>query len=117
MKGIIDYLLSDKPTARVLRDRFIFKVNFNNKSHQKNTNSIFLRSFQCLILMVLSMDGEFASLLHRNFILFFSQRCSLATKDLNRQWSSPNSTLFPTIYHAKGLIAYLSMCCSRPISV
>jgi len=27
MKGIIDYLLSDEPTARLLRDRFIFKVN------------------------------------------------------------------------------------------
>ena len=26
MKGIIDYLLSDEPTARILRDRFIFKV-------------------------------------------------------------------------------------------
>ena len=28
MKGIIDYLLSDETTARILRDRFIFKVNF-----------------------------------------------------------------------------------------
>jgi len=26
MKGIIDYLLSDEPAARLLRDRFIFKV-------------------------------------------------------------------------------------------
>lgn len=26
MKGIIDYLLSDESTARVLRERFIFKV-------------------------------------------------------------------------------------------
>lgn len=26
MKGIIDYLLSDEATARILRDRFIFKV-------------------------------------------------------------------------------------------
>ena len=26
MKGLIDYLLSDEPTARILRDRFIFKV-------------------------------------------------------------------------------------------
>lgn len=26
MKGIIDYLLSDEPNARILRDRFIFKV-------------------------------------------------------------------------------------------
>lgn len=34
MKGIIDYLLSDEPTARLLRDRFIFKVK------SLNTNSI-----------------------------------------------------------------------------
>jgi len=27
MKGIIDYLLSDETIARILRDRFIFKVN------------------------------------------------------------------------------------------
>ncbi len=26
MKGIIDYILSDEPSARTLRDRFIFKV-------------------------------------------------------------------------------------------
>lgn len=47
----------------------------------------------------------------------FSSRCSLATKDLNRQWSSPNPTLFPTIYHMKGLIAYISTCTSQPITV
>ena len=27
MKGIIDYLLSEEPTARILRDRYIFKVS------------------------------------------------------------------------------------------
>ncbi|CAF2396050.1 unnamed protein product [Rotaria sp. Silwood2] len=38
MKGIIDYLLSDEPTARILRDRFIFKVfcDFHGHSRQKN---------------------------------------------------------------------------------
>ncbi|CAF0810559.1 unnamed protein product [Rotaria sordida] len=84
MKGIIDYLLSDEPTARILRDRFIFKI-----------------------IPMLNPDG----------VINGCQRCSLATKDLNRQWSSPNSILFPTIYHTKGLIAYLSMCCSRPITL
>lgn len=33
MKGIIDYLLSEEPKARILRDRYIFKVS-----------SIFMRS-------------------------------------------------------------------------
>lgn len=84
MKGIIDYLLSDEPNARILRDRFIFKI-----------------------IPMLNPDG----------VINGCQRCSLSTKDLNRQWSSPNSTLFPTIYHTKGLIAYLSACSPRPISL
>ena len=28
MKGLTDYLLSDEPTARILRDRYVFKVDF-----------------------------------------------------------------------------------------
>lgn len=84
MKGIIDYLLSDETIARILRERFIFKI-----------------------IPMLNPDG----------VINGCQRCSLATKDLNRQWSSPNSTLFPTIYHTKGLIAYLSACTNRQISL
>ncbi|CAF0963815.1 unnamed protein product [Adineta ricciae] len=84
MKGIIDYLLSDEQTARILRDRYVFKI-----------------------VPMLNPDG----------VINGCSRCSLATKDLNRQWSSPNSTLFPTIYHTKGLIAYLSMCSSRPVTL
>ncbi|CAF3080993.1 unnamed protein product [Rotaria socialis] len=84
MKGIIDYLLSDEPTARLLRDQYIFKI-----------------------VPMLNPDG----------VINGCQRCSLATKDLNRQWSAPNSVLFPTIYHTKGLLAYLSMCSSRPITL
>ncbi|UJR28214.1 hypothetical protein I4U23_009464 [Adineta vaga] len=84
MKGIIDYLLSDEPIARILRDRYVFKI-----------------------VPMLNPDG----------VINGCSRCSLATKDLNRQWSSPNSILFPTIYHTKGLIACLSMYYSRPISL
>ena len=57
MKGIIDYLLSDEPAARILRDRFIFKViifDFLEKIQHWN----YSRSSQCSILMVLSMDGK-----------------------------------------------------------
>jgi hypothetical protein len=42
MKGIIDYLLSDEPSARIIRDRFIFKVYFINNCIQKNKNSFFV---------------------------------------------------------------------------
>jgi hypothetical protein len=42
MKGIIDYLLSDEPSARIIRDRFIFKVYFIHNCIQKNKNSSFV---------------------------------------------------------------------------
>ncbi|XP_072593350.1 cytosolic carboxypeptidase 4 isoform X3 [Vulpes vulpes] len=37
-----------------------------------------------------------------------NHRCSLKGEDLNRQWLSPSAHLQPTIYHAKGLLYYLS---------
>ncbi|XP_030049532.1 cytosolic carboxypeptidase 1 isoform X2 [Microcaecilia unicolor] len=37
-----------------------------------------------------------------------NHRCSLSGEDLNRQWQSPNPDLHPTIYHAKGLLQYMS---------
>ncbi len=40
MKGIIDYLLSDEPNARFLRDRFIFKVNFFVLTFRRKKNII-----------------------------------------------------------------------------
>ena len=61
MKGIIDYLLSDEPTARILRDRFIFKVMIFI-DQQSNHHSNYSRSSQCWIPMVSSTDGKS----HRN---------------------------------------------------
>lgn len=40
-------------------------------------------------------------------MVFFSHRCSLSGEDLNRQWIDPDPSLFPTIYHSKGLLQYL----------
>ncbi|XP_008850570.2 cytosolic carboxypeptidase 4 [Nannospalax galili] len=37
-----------------------------------------------------------------------NHRCSLSGEDLNRQWLFPQAHLQPTIYHAKGLLHYLS---------
>nr|XP_058146560.1 cytosolic carboxypeptidase 4 [Dasypus novemcinctus] len=37
-----------------------------------------------------------------------NHRCSLRGEDLNRQWLFPSAHLQPTIYHAKGLLYYLS---------
>lgn len=44
-----------------------------------------------------------------------SHRCSLSREDLNRQWLAPSVHLQPTIYHAKGLLHYLSATGHRPV--
>lgn len=44
-----------------------------------------------------------------------SQRCSLSGDDLNRQWLTPSPQLHPTIYHAKGLLYYLSSIGRAPL--
>ncbi|XP_073917593.1 cytosolic carboxypeptidase 4 isoform X2 [Castor canadensis] len=44
-----------------------------------------------------------------------NHRCSLRGEDLNRQWLSPSAHLQPTIYHAKGLLYYMSSIGRKPI--
>ncbi|XP_053437701.1 cytosolic carboxypeptidase 4 isoform X1 [Nycticebus coucang] len=44
-----------------------------------------------------------------------NHRCSLRGEDLNRQWLCPCAHLQPTIYHAKGLLHYLSSLGRSPV--
>ncbi|XP_029109367.1 cytosolic carboxypeptidase 4 [Scleropages formosus] len=44
-----------------------------------------------------------------------SSRCALSGEDLNRQWKKPDPNLSPTIYHAKGLLSYLSSTGRSPL--
>ncbi|XP_060091417.1 cytosolic carboxypeptidase 1 isoform X2 [Heteronotia binoei] len=75
MKGTLEYLMGNNPTAQALRESFIFKI-----------------------VPMLNPDG----------VINGNHRCSLSGEDLNRQWQNPNPDLHPTIYHAKGLLQYLS---------
>ncbi|XP_025033631.1 cytosolic carboxypeptidase 1 isoform X1 [Pelodiscus sinensis] len=75
MKGTLEYLMSNNPTAQSLRECYIFKI-----------------------VPMLNPDG----------VINGNHRCSLSGEDLNRQWQNPNPDLHPTIYHAKGLLQYLS---------
>ncbi|KAL5104064.1 Cytosolic carboxypeptidase 1 [Taenia crassiceps] len=43
-----------------------------------------------------------------------NHRCSMAAKDLNRQWLNPSPTLHPTIFHTKCLINLLAEVGSAP---
>lgn len=47
--------------------------------------------------------------------LLCSHRCSLHGDDLNRCWQAPSAALQPTIYHAKGLLHYLSRWGHQPV--
>ncbi|NXI34381.1 CBPC4 carboxypeptidase, partial [Galbula dea] len=55
---------------------------------------------KCFIFKIVPM-------LNPDGVINGNHRCSLSGDDLNRQWSTPNSQLHPTIYHAKGLLYYL----------
>ncbi|KAI6230904.1 Cytosolic carboxypeptidase 1 [Aphelenchoides besseyi] len=78
------------------------------------------------ILNALTADTEVASRLRRRFIFKIvpclnpdgvingSHRCSLAGIDLNRVWDSPSSTRNPTVYHAKGIVQYMTEVLKKP---
>ncbi|KRX79333.1 Cytosolic carboxypeptidase 1 [Trichinella sp. T6] len=74
MHGMINYLISDHPFAKLARSKFIFKL-----------------------IPMLNVDG----------VINGNHRCSLAGKDLNRQWVAPERSMYPSIYHTKNLISYL----------
>eukprot|EP00095_Tigriopus_kingsejongensis_P004431 maker-scaffold1899_size25246-snap-gene-0.5 protein:Tk04431 transcript:maker-scaffold1899_size25246-snap-gene-0.5-mRNA-1 annotation:"cytosolic carboxypeptidase 1" len=44
----------------------------------------------------------------RKIMFVHSHRCNLIGEDLNRCWDHPHSILHPSIFHAKGILAY---CC------
>ncbi|KAM6181264.1 cytosolic carboxypeptidase 4 [Erethizon dorsatum] len=78
-------------------------------------------------LEFLISNDPVAQLLRENFIFKIipmlnpdgvingNHRCSLSGEDLNRQWLSPKAHLQPTIYHAKGLLHYLSSIGRGPV--
>nr|XP_006004791.1 PREDICTED: cytosolic carboxypeptidase 2-like [Latimeria chalumnae] len=70
-KGILDFLISEDPTAKELRRRFIFKV-----------------------IPMLNPDG----------VIVGNYRCSLAARDLNRNYRFPKKEVFPSVWHTKAMI-------------
>ncbi|XP_037054453.1 cytosolic carboxypeptidase 4 [Peromyscus leucopus] len=82
MKGTLEFLVSNDPVAKLLRENFVFKI-----------------------IPMLNPDG----------VINGNHRCSLRGEDLNRQWLLPQAHLQPTIYHAKGLLHYLSSIGRGPV--
>ncbi|XP_033015535.1 cytosolic carboxypeptidase 2 isoform X6 [Lacerta agilis] len=71
MRGFLDFILSDSPDARLLRDLFIFKV-----------------------VPMLNPDG----------VIVGNYRCSLAGRDLNRNYRTVLKESFPCIWHTRAMI-------------
>ncbi|NXU44051.1 CBPC4 carboxypeptidase, partial [Drymodes brunneopygia] len=63
---------------------------------------------KCFIFKIVPM-------LNPDGVINGNQRCSLSGDDLNRQWLAPSPQLHPTIYHAKGLLYYLSSIGRAPL--
>ncbi|XP_015755309.1 PREDICTED: cytosolic carboxypeptidase 2-like [Acropora digitifera] len=70
MKGLLDYLTSNAPDAKLLRDTFIFKI-----------------------VPMLNPDG----------VIIGNYRCSLAGRDLNRNYKTVLKDSFPPIWHVTNM--------------
>ena len=64
IEGAIKFLLSDDNEAKMLRDKYVFKV-----------------------VPMLNPDG----------VIIGNYRCSLSFNDMNRQYASPSSKIFPEV--------------------
>lgn len=71
VEGIIQYLVSDEPVAKQLRDTYVFKV-----------------------IPMLNPDG----------VVLGNYRTSLSGQDLNRQWVSATTRLFPEIFSTRQML-------------
>lgn len=74
MKGLLDYLTSNAPDAKLLRDTFIFKI-----------------------VPMLNPDG----------VIIGNYRCSLAGRDLNRNYKTVLKDSFPPIWHVTNMVRKL----------
>lgn len=74
MKGLLDYLTSNAPDAKLLRDTFIFKI-----------------------VPMLNPDG----------VIVGNYRCSLAGRDLNRNYKTVLKDSFPPIWHVRNMVRKL----------
>ncbi|KAI6234240.1 Cytosolic carboxypeptidase 1 [Aphelenchoides fujianensis] len=102
-------------TAEEVRERPF--VLFMARVHPGESNASWIMHG---ILEALTADTEVANRLRRRFVFKIipclnpdgvingSHRCSLAGIDLNRVWDRPSATRHPTVFHAKGVVQYMT---------
>ncbi|XP_059081285.1 cytosolic carboxypeptidase 1-like isoform X2 [Tigriopus californicus] len=106
-------ITSNNDNARPLLERKL--VVLTSRVHPGETNASFMMEG---VLDQLVSDSQLASVLRSNFIFKLvpmlnvegvingCHRCGLTGDDLNRQWDKPHPILHPSVYHAKGILAY-----------
>lgn len=103
MKGLLDYLTSNAPDAKVI---LVLHVSL---LHLQITNTLFDR--------LLMLWGSFLSQLLRDTFIFKivpmlnpdgviigNYRCSLAGRDLNRNYKTVLKDSFPPIWHVRNMV-------------
>ncbi|XP_073798312.1 cytosolic carboxypeptidase 2 isoform X5 [Danio rerio] len=83
MQGFLEFLLSDLPDAHLLRETFIFKLD--------------LQMFWPQVIPMLNPDG----------VVVGNYRCSLAGRDLNRNYRSMLRDSFPCIWYTRNMVKRL----------
>eukprot|EP00118_Oscarella_pearsei_P013862 m.114717 g.114717 ORF g.114717 m.114717 type:complete len:303 (+) comp37520_c0_seq9:805-1713(+) len=86
--GLIDFLISSSPAARILRDNLVFKIGAYSRL------TICFWSGALFVVPMLNPDGVFLG----------NYRCSLMGFDLNRHWIEPSPWAHPTLQATKSLV-------------
>ena len=97
MKGLLDFLVSENPDAQVILQHC---QRFPDCSFE--WEGIFL----AIILQVLRDVFVFKiiPMLNPDGVIVGNYRCSLAARDLNRNYIGDLKDAFPTIWHTKQLV-------------
>lgn len=106
-------ITSNNDNAKPILERKL--VVLTSRVHPGETNASFMMEG---VMDHLVSDSQLASELRSNFIFKIvpmlnvegvingCHRCGLTGDDLNRQWDNPHPILHPSVFHAKGILAY-----------
>lgn len=101
MEGFLDFLLGDSDDARLLRDAFVFKVRkvLREKSRRLMRRRIPVGVYFCVIALL-----EVVPMLNPDGVIVGNYRCSLAGRDLNRNYQSGLRDSFPSVWHTRRMV-------------
>lgn len=99
MEGLLDFLLGDSDDARLLRDTFVFKVRKVGALFDEKVDS-----GRVLILHNCSLLWEVVPMLNPDGVIVGNYRCSLAGRDLNRNYKTGLRDSFPSVWHTRKMV-------------